>query len=305
MKSRSPDDPQSMFVSLLQQTERARRWLAASPRFSFTTVQVGSQLLRVGRLAGPGGGLPLLVFNGLGANIELLQPLARRISGREVITFDIPGVGHSPLPARPYRLEGIARLAAEVLDRHGHQRCDVLGLSWGGGVAQQFARSQSMRCRRLILCATAPGAFMVPGRPAVLFKMATPARFLSSRYAQRVAGDLYGGDFRSDRSLYREVFRQVRWQSRLGYYLQLLAALGWTSIHWLHRLSQPTLVMAGADDPITPLVNSRLICRLMPQAELEVFDCGHLFLVTRPEQSARAIEEFLDRPEPFRRRTTR
>jgi len=59
------------------------------------------------------------------------------MSGREVITFDIPGVGHSALPSRPYRLRGIARLAAAVLDHFGHARADVLGCLMGrrGGPA--------------------------------------------------------------------------------------------------------------------------------------------------------------------------
>jgi poly(3-hydroxyalkanoate) depolymerase len=267
--------------------------------FSMGTLRVGPQLLRVGRTA-PRRGLPLLMFNGIGGNIELLEPIARRLAGRELITFDIPGVGHSPLPRRPYRLRDIAGLAASVLDHYGHRRCDVLGVSWGGAAAQQFARSQALRCRRLILCATAPGVLMIPGRPSVLLKLATPRRFVSREYARRVSGDIYGGDFRRDPGLGQDVFRHVRWQSRLGYYLQLAAAAGWTSLYWLHSLEQPTLVMAGADDPIAPLENARLMCRLIPNAELKVFDCGHLFLLTRLDESARAIDEFLSRPEsPF------
>ena len=264
-------------------------------KFSIEMVRVGTQLLRVGRKAGSRPGLPLLLFNGIGGNIELLEPFARSMS-RELILFDLPGVGHSPLPRWPYRLRGIARLAAQVLEHFGHRRCDVLGVSWGGAAAQQFARSEPERCRRLVLCATATGTLMVPARPSVLLKMATPARFVSAEYVRRVAGDIYGGDFRRDPGLAGEVFRHVRWQSRLGYYLQLAAAAGWTSIHWLHALKQPTLVMAGRDDPIVPLVNARLICRLIPNAGLEIFDCGHLFLLTRAEESARAIEEFLNRP---------
>jgi poly(3-hydroxyalkanoate) depolymerase len=265
--------------------------------FSMTTLRIGRQLLRVGRRTASGRGLPLLMFNGIGGNIELLDPIARRLAGRELITFDIPGVGHSPLPRRPYRLRDIASLAASVLDHYGHGRCDALGVSWGGAAAQQFARSQAGRCRRLILCATAPGVLMIPGRPGVLLKLATPRRFLSREYARRVSGEIYGGDFRRDPGLGQDVFRHVRWQSRLGYYLQVAAATGWTSLYWLYRLSQPTLLMAGADDPIVPLENARLMCRLIPNAELRVFDCGHLFLLTRPDESARAIDEFLGRPE--------
>ena len=268
-----------------------------SPRaLSIATLRIGTQLLRVGRQVGSGRGLPLLVFNGIGGNIELLEPLARSMPQRELITFDVPGVGHSPLPRRPYRLSDIASMGMRVLDHYGHRQGDVLGVSWGGAAAQQFARSEREHCRRLILCATATGAFMVPAHPRVLLKMATPQRFVSSEYSRRVAGDIYGGDFRHDARLAAELFQHIRWQSQLGYYFQIAAAAGWTSIHWLHTLKQPTLVMAGADDPIVPLANARLMCRLIPTAELKVFDCGHLFLLTRLEQSARAIEEFLRKP---------
>ncbi|HWE25392.1 MAG TPA: poly(3-hydroxyalkanoate) depolymerase [Myxococcales bacterium] len=260
-----------------------------SHAFSIQMVRAGGQLLRAARRAGRGP--PLLMFNGIGANIELLEPFARQLE-REIVTFDVPGVGHSPL-GTPYRLPGLARLAAQVLEHFGHRRADVLGVSWGGAVAQQFARSEPARCRRLVLCATATGAFMIPGSPAALIKLATPLRYLSTEYAVRVAGDIYGGDFRRDPSLAREVFRSTRWQSWLGYYLQLAAAAGWTSIHWLHRIEQPTLVMAGVDDPIVPPANARLMCRLIPNAELKMLDCGHLFLLTRAEESARAIDEFL------------
>jgi poly(3-hydroxyalkanoate) depolymerase len=215
--------------------------------------------------------------------------------GRALVTFDVPGVGHSPLPRRPYRLATIVRLAARLLDHYGHDRCDVLGISWGGAVAQQFARSEAGRCRRLVLCATAPG-LMVPAHPRVLVKLASPRRFISAEYARRVSADIYGGDFRRDPALAALAFQHIRWQSRLGYYLQMAATAGWTSLPWLWALEQRTLVMAGADDPIAPLPNARLLRWLIPHAELTVLDCGHLFLLTRPDQSARAIEEFLDRP---------
>src|SRR5215471_11864323 len=88
--------------------------------FALEMLKFDAQLLRVGRQAGNGAGVPLLLFNGIGGNIELLAPLARAMPRREIITFDIPGVGHSPLPALPYRLSGIARLATRVLDHYGH-----------------------------------------------------------------------------------------------------------------------------------------------------------------------------------------
>jgi poly(3-hydroxyalkanoate) depolymerase len=215
---------------------------------------------------------------------------------REVITFDIPGVGHSQMPSRPYRMPHIVRLACGVLDHYGHSQADVLGVSWGGAVAQQFARSEPGRCRKLILCATAAGAFMVPSRPSVAVKMITPRRYMSRSYSKQISGHLYGGDFRRDPELSTRLFKHVRWQSPMGYYLQLGAIIGWTSIHWLHRLQQQTLVMAGGDDPLVPLANAKLMHALIPHSELKVFDCGHLFLLTRAEEAAAEIRRFLDRP---------
>lgn len=264
--------------------------------FSVEMIRVGSQILRVGRTRGNGRHPPLLVFNGIGGNIELLAPLALALAEREVITFDIPGVGHSQMPRRPYRLRHIAQLACGLLDQLGHELVDVLGVSWGGAAAQQFVRTAPQRGRRLILCATAAGVFMVPGRPSVLWKMATPRRYISKRYARSVVGDIYGGDFRRDPDVAAEHFKHVKWQSSLGYYLQLAAAAGWTSIHWLHRIRQPTLIMAGVDDPLIPMVNARLMHRLIPNSELTVLDCGHLFLLTRTEASCTKIREFLNRP---------
>ncbi len=78
-----------------------------------------------------------------------------------------------------------------------------------------------------------------------------------------------------------------------GYLYQVLAMAGWTSLPWLWTLKQPTLILAGSDDPIVPIVNARVMARLMPNARLEILDDGHLFLVTRPAESAAIIEKFL------------
>jgi poly(3-hydroxyalkanoate) depolymerase len=253
--------------------------------------------IRVGRQAGTGTGLPLLLFNGIGGKIELLGPLAQRMPRRELITFDVPGVGHSKLPGVPYRLAGLARIAAGILDHFGHTQADVFGMSWGGAAAQEFARSCTERCRRLVLCSTSAGAVMVPASPQVLWKMAIPLRYMRRDYARQLAGDIYGGDFRNNPDLALELFRHVRWQSLLGYYLQLAAVMGWTSIHWLHRISQPTLIMAGVDDPLVPILNAHILKSMIPHSELKVFNCGHLFLLTRADESVRVINEFLDRPD--------
>jgi len=255
--------------------------------------EVGGQTLRVGVRRGDKASPPLLLFNGIGANIELLAPLLDALSGPEAIAFDVPGVGGSPAPALPYRPSTLARLAAQLLDRLGHGRVDVLGVSWGGALAQQFAFQEAARCRRLVLAATSPGHLMVPGKLTVMLKMATPRRYKDPDYMTRIAGELYGGALRHTPELAATHLRHVRWSSDYGYYLQLFAGLGWTSLPWLRRIAQPTLVMAGTDDPIVPVVNGRILAKLIPNARLVTVDDGHLFLVTSAGHSARIIAEFL------------
>jgi pimeloyl-ACP methyl ester carboxylesterase len=86
---------------------------------------------------------------------------------------------------------------------------------------------------------------------------------------------------------------QSRLGSSRGYLYQLLAGVGWTSLPALPLIRQPTLVLAGNDDPIIPLVNARLMTRLLPNASLYVFDDGHLGLVTRANELAPIIAKFL------------
>ena len=236
---------------------------------------------------------PLLIFNGIGANIELVEPFLDALDGPEAIVFDVPGVGGSPAPWRPYRPGTLARLSARLLDELGHEQVDVLGVSWGGAIAQQFAFQHAERCRRLILAATSPGHLMIPGKLTVLLKMATPRRYTDPDVMKRVAGDSYGGALRRSPELVSIHLRHVRWSSDYGYYLQLIAGFGWTSLPWLRLLAQPTLVMAGTDDPIVPIANGRILAKLIPNARMVTIDDGHLFLITSAYQSAKLVSEFL------------
>jgi poly(3-hydroxyalkanoate) depolymerase len=255
--------------------------------------EIEGRTLRVGVRPSQKTQPPLLLFNGLGANIELIEPFLDALDGPEAIIFDVPGVGGSPAPWRPYRPCMLARLSARLLDQLGYDQVDVLGVSWGGAIAQQFAFQHTRRCRRLVLAATSPGHLMVPGKLTVLLKMATPRRYKDPDYMKRVAGNIYGGALRSSPELAGKHLCHVRWSSDYGYYLQLIAGFGWSSLPWLRLLAQPTLVMAGTDDPIVPLANGRILAKLIPNARMVTIDDGHLFLVTNARQSANLVSEFL------------
>ncbi|MGH8787994.1 MAG: poly(3-hydroxyalkanoate) depolymerase [Cupriavidus necator] len=260
------------------------------------TVDLDGQQLRVGIRPGSDAGPPLLIFNGIGANLELIEPFVDALVGVEVIIFDVPGAGGSPAPLMPYRFSNLCVLADRLLSHLGYAgQVDTLGVSWGGALAQEFARLYPQRCRRLVLAATSPGVLMVPGRLSVLSKMIGVRRYSDPEYLRRVGADLYGGAFRDDPALLDEHGRHMQSPRGRGYLYQLLAAWGWSSLPWLGAVRQPTLVMHGADDPIVPLVNARILAARIPNAELHVLDDGHLFLVTGAENTARVVGAFLRR----------
>jgi poly(3-hydroxyalkanoate) depolymerase len=258
-------------------------------------ITVGRQSVRTSVRVGDPAQPPLVIANGIGASLELLQPFVDEIDPDiGVIRFDVPGVGGSPLPAGPYRFTGLVRLLDRILDRLGCDRVDMLGVSWGGGLAQQFAFYKPRRCRRLVLASTATGSLMVPAGPRILKNMATLRRYRDPGYAIQIAANVYGGKLREDPQLARDLLhKHLRLGPGRGYALQLLAGLGWTSLPFLPFIRQPTLILAGADDPIIPLVNARIMRRLLPHAQLLIYDDGHLGLLTCAPQLGRDVTDFL------------
>jgi poly(3-hydroxyalkanoate) depolymerase len=263
-------------------------------RIRFLTV--GGRSIRVAVREGDPQWPPLLLCNGIGASFELLQPFVDALDPRRpVIRFDMPGVGGSPAPVVPYHLTTLPSLLAGLLDQLGYAQADVLGISWGGGLAQQFALSRAGRVRRLVLVATAPGVLMVPASPRVLLRMLTPRRHRDPGYVARVAGELYGGSARKDPIVARNLLHATtRLGPARGYYYQLISTIGWTSLPWLARLRPPTLILAGDDDPIIPLVNARIMHWLIRRSRLHIYRGGHLELAADAGRLAATVEAFLD-----------
>ena len=258
-------------------------------------VRVLGHDVRVAVRTGTSPGPPLVLCNGIGASLDLLQPFVDAVDPRiEVIRFDVPGVGGSPAPKVPYNFAMLACFVGRLLDALGYDRFDVLGISWGGGLAQQLAFQHPRRCRRLVLVSTGTGMLMVPARLTVLTKMLTPRRYRDPAYAYSIAPLLYGGRMRRRPDQARHVlYEQERLGSRTGYALQLLAGVGWTSLPALPLIRQPTLVLAGNDDPLIPLANAQIMRALLPHATLHVYDDGHLGLLTSADELGPLVSRFL------------
>jgi poly(3-hydroxyalkanoate) depolymerase len=268
------------------------------------SLTIEGQRLRIGVRAGAPHLPPLIVFNGIGASLELIEPFVSALPEREVVAFDVPGSGGSPAALLPYRFPGLARLAHKLLAELGYNGAvDALGVSWGGALAQTFAFQFPTHCRKLVLASTSPGALMVPGRPSVLAKLVSPRRYVDPDFLHAFGGEIYGGAFRSDPDLLRRHAQALWAPSNRGYLYQLIAAAGWTSLPWLPLLPQPTLVMHGSDDPIVPLINARILSALIRRAELHVVDDGHMFLVSKAQDVAPVVHRFLDEQQDVHQRT--
>ena len=243
---------------------------------------------------------PLLLCNGIGASLEAMQPLVDHLDpDRGVVRFDVPGVGGSQPPPFPYPIAALSSWVTSMMGQLGHDRFDVLGLSWGGGLAQQLAVQSRSHVRRLVLVATGTGFLMLPAHPRVLGRMLTPRRHRDPEYAASIAADIYGGSMRTDPDRGADLLHAAtRSGPKRGYYYQLAAMTGWTSLPFLRLVRQPTLVMGGDDDPIIPVANPRLQARLIPGARLHVYRGGHLAILTEADQLAPVVEAFLNEQSP-------
>lgn len=243
-----------------------------------------------------GSGPPLLLVMGLGGNIEMWQPLVEELSDFETIAFDAPGMGESDIPRWPISMRALARIAAGVVRELGYARVNVLGVSYGGAIAQELAHRHREIVRRIVLAATSYGMFSLPGKPRALALLATPYRYYSRSHLKAIAPRLYGGHVARqpellDRDAYARLGHAPSWR---GYAWQLAAIAGWSSLPYLRRIRVPVLVLTGDDDPIIRVLNGRILAALIPGAHLHVMrGSGHLFLIDEARKSAGLIRRFL------------
>jgi pimeloyl-ACP methyl ester carboxylesterase len=208
-----------------------------------------------------GNGHPLLLINGLGADSQMWEhaEVILAVASRTIV-FDSPGTGRSETPMLPRSLPALAGIVTSLLDELGHRQVDVLGFSFGGALAQQFAKHAPARVRRLALVSTFCGWGATAGEPEAL---------------RRVAG------------------HGTTVSNRLGYVYQLCALGGWTSLPWLTSIEVPTLVVAGTDDALVPPANAVQLARALPNASLHLLPgAGHLHMFSEQGTGAHLLADF-------------
>ena len=266
---------------------------AATSRRDLSFVRVGSLRLRVSR---QGEGPPVLLLGGLGNSLAVWDNLVSELTGLHTIAVDAPGTGSSSTPALALSMAELADVYAQLVQALDLDQVSVLGLSFGGAVAQQLAYQSPRLVSRLVLCGTGPGLGGHPGTPAALHELASPARYYSAAGTRRATPVIYGGRVaREPERFGRELQQRLASPpSVYGYYCQLAALVGWSSLPWLGRIAAPTLVLAGDADPVYPIENAMILGRSIPKARVEVLrDGGHLFVMDSASEIAPSINAFL------------
>jgi pimeloyl-ACP methyl ester carboxylesterase len=246
-----------------------------------------------------GHGDPLLLVPGLGNSTQMWTPFTEQFTNRRIIRLDAPGTGLSSTPMVPVTVPELADLLAAVLDERQVPWADVVGFSYGGAVAQQFAYVHPARVRRLVLAATFCGVGWVPGSLEAMAAIVTPMRYYSPTYFERTAAATCGGVAgRCQETRTRMIeARRENPPNPYGYALQILGITGWSSWPFLHCIPHETLVISGDDDPLVPVANARMLAARIPKARLEIVaDAGHLLLWDDAEKLGERIGHFVNAP---------
>jgi pimeloyl-ACP methyl ester carboxylesterase len=241
-----------------------------------------------------GGGYPLLLINGAAANVEMWGPSQERLAAvARTIAFDAPGTGRSPTSPVLLSHPLYAKLIWRLLDYLGVERCDVLGYSLGGTIAQQLARSAPDRVRRVALVGTSCGWGAVPpeGRAMIAYY----SRSMFDYAADRLDG--VPGDRDSEAlSSYADARRRHP-PTITGCAQQCLIGGTWSSLHWISTLRAPTLVIAGGGDRLVPPVNALILARHLPRGRCHVLvGEGHLMLSYPDSRAHSLLVDFFSSP---------
>lgn len=253
---------------------------------------------------------PLVFIHGLSGSwpnwLEQLSPFAAE---HRVITFDLPGFGHSPMPPHEISISGYARLVERLLDQLNVDAAAVVGNSMGGFIGAELAISYPQRVERLVLVSAAGlSTYNHRGSVTVLPAMRRVERSLlaagawtaakSDTVARRVRlrdaalGVVVHRPSKLDSALAAE---QLRGAGKPGFMQGFEAVLHYDIRERLPQIACPTLIVWGEQDRLISVRDADVFAELIPNSRKVVFgDTGHMAMLERPEAFNALLEEFLE-----------
>lgn len=277
--------------------------------------EIGREILAAGyrtNLHDVGSGFPLLLIHGSGpgvtawANWRLVIPeLAQQ---RRVIAPDMLGFGYSERPAdQQYNQQRWVEHAVGVLDALGIEQTDIVGNSFGGGLALALAIRHPKRVRRLVLMGSVGVSFPITeGLDAVW-------GYKPSFEAMRRLLDV----FAFNRHLVNDELAELRYQAsiRPGFQESFAAMFPAPRQRWvdglasreadIRALPHETLVIHGREDQVIPLSASLALANLIPNSQLHVFGhCGHWTQIEQAGRFVRLVGDFLSEADALQDKCT-
>jgi 3-oxoadipate enol-lactonase len=236
-----------------------------------------------------GNGPRLLFINGTGGDLRnpmgpMQSPLAKHFT---LLAYDQRGLGRTDKPDRPYSMRDYADDVARLLTAVGWQRCLVLGYSFGGMVAQEFAIRHPNRVEKLVLCVSSPGG--AGGASYPLHELATLGQEERARRGialsdlrrtpewQAAHPDEVAKFISQALAAERAYSHEQGWAE--GRTRQLDARRHHDTFDRLDRIKAPTLICGGRYDGIALAATQERMAARIPNAELKMFDGGHLFVM--------------------------
>lgn len=263
----------------------------AVPVFEHSDININYEVI--------GEGPRVLFFNGSGATLAssmlLISALAKSCT---VLAHDQRGLGLTSIPEGPYTMQQYASDGAALLDHVGWDTCAVVGISFGGMVAQEFAVSYPQRVERLVLMCTSAGGeagssyplhelgTLEPSERAERVTELTDSRWTPEWLATHPS-DAAMVAMRAEQAAVPKSRDTLR-----GEYLQLQARIGHDVSDRLHQVTAPAFVTAGRFDGIAPVSNSEEIVKRLSDASLSVYEGGHIF-TAQDKQAIVDIRTFL------------
>ena len=245
-----------------------------------------------------GSGYPVVLINGLASTMDTWNPpvLAQISEHFRVIIFDSRGTGFSSASDKPFSISLLARDTAILMDALGISSAHVLGLSMGASVAQELALSFPAKVTRLILVAGECGGSESVRAPAEIIAQLTDKSGTMADVVNRMFSLLFPPSWLAAHDPFHYCPDVYETTSEEIVARQVSAFFGWTgSFSHLENIHSLTLVITGTDDVIVPPVNSYILSRQIPGAQLvEISDAGHGLMYQFPDRFSDCVLTFLD-----------
>ncbi len=245
-----------------------------------------------------GQGEPLILIMGLRRNAEWWYCQIPTLSKHfQVVVFDNRGAGRSDQPDMDYSISLFADDTAALMKGLGLSSAHVLGISMGGYIAQELAINYPEMVQRLILGCTGPGGSRAVMMSQELLTKFTANQGLPPEDILRKDMDIYFSErFIQGRPEKIKEFIEISlryYQPLQAFLRQFAACQEHDTFERLQRITQPTLIITGDDDPLVPPGNSRLLKKMIPRARLEFFPAGrHCFFMEFASQFNRQVIDF-------------